>query len=826
MALQTNPQLELAYEYVCYTNKNIFLTGKAGTGKTTFLHRVKEEVIKRMAVVAPTGVAAINAGGMTIHSLFQLPFGPYLPGNVREAARQRRFSREKRQLLSSLDLLVIDEISMVRADVLDAIDDVLRRYKNPIRPFGGVQLLMIGDLHQLPPVVKDEEWYLLREHYDTPYFFGSRALQQTRPVVVELKHIFRQSDTSFIGLLNRVRDNALDDEVLTTLNSRYDPTFEPGETDGYITLTTHNASAQAINGQKLEALPGKVATFKAEISGDFPAHAYPTDELLEVKTGAQVMFVKNDPSPEKRYYNGKIGKITRIEDGEIMVQCPGDPAPIGVSAVDWSNMKYSVDEESKEVTEAIIGTFTQVPLRLAWAITIHKSQGLTFERVILDAQAAFAHGQVYVALSRCKSFEGIVLSSQIAYSSVRTDSVVKNYSEAAEKNAPDEADLQRSKLAYQQTLLLELFGFDPLKRRFEKLNRVLLEHESSFQPGAYKPFKLLTVQAEAELLPVAEKFQRQLRGLCAGGALPEENEALQERVRKGCAWFARQLDTVLQPAVEQLSLVTDNREVRRNAQEALDNLKKELFVKKACFAAAAEGFATNRYLKVKAKAELDFQTAQSASAARGDYAPPPKDAAHPELYQQLRHWRERVARKKGVDAYTILPARSLFELAERLPLSKAGLKEISGIGKGRIRNYGADLIRIIERYCRNHDLSSPLEEELKEKKAPKPDTKMQSFVFFRSGKTIEEIAELRGLQPSTIEGHLAHFIGAGELDILELLPEPDVRKIEAFLDENPEAKLSEIKEFFADDFSYGQLKMVLEHRNSQVEEEASKEEGG
>ena len=300
MALQTNPQLELAYEYVCYTNKNIFLTGKAGTGKTTFLHRVKEEVVKRMAVVAPTGVAAINARGMTIHSLFQLPFGPYLPGNAREAARQRRFSREKRELISTLDLLIIDEISMVRADVLDAIDDVLRRLKNPIRPFGGVQLLMIGDLHQLPPVVKDEEWYLLRDHYDTPYFFGSRALQQTRPVVVELKHIFRQSDTTFIDLLNRVRDNALDDEVLATLNSRYDPAFEPNETDGYITLTTHNASAQAINAEKLEALAGRVSTFEAEVSGDFPAHAYPTDEQLEVKTGAQVMFVKNDPSPEKQ----------------------------------------------------------------------------------------------------------------------------------------------------------------------------------------------------------------------------------------------------------------------------------------------------------------------------------------------------------------------------------------------------------------------------------------------------------------------------------------------------------------------------------------------
>ena len=320
MSFQSNPQLELAFDYVRNTHKNIFLTGKAGTGKTTFLHQIKQEATKRMVVVAPTGVAAINAGGMTIHSFFQLPFGPYLPGSVQDPSRQRRFSGEKIRLIQSIDLLVIDEISMVRADVLDGIDDVLRRYRDRSKPFGGVQLLMIGDLHQLPPVVKDEEWNLLREHYQTAYFFGSHALRGTDPISIELKHIYRQSDTTFIDLLNKVRDNKIDEAVLATLNSRYVAHFQPTEEEPYITLTAHNASAQSINGEKLAEIRQPRQTFKAAVQGDFPNYAFPADEIFECKKDAQVMFVKNDLAREKRFYNGKIGKITGFREGVIIVQ--------------------------------------------------------------------------------------------------------------------------------------------------------------------------------------------------------------------------------------------------------------------------------------------------------------------------------------------------------------------------------------------------------------------------------------------------------------------------------------------------------------------------
>ncbi|MBC7778336.1 MAG: AAA family ATPase, partial [Phycisphaerae bacterium] len=532
MSFQTNPQLELAFDYVRNTHKNIFLTGKAGTGKTTFLHKIKQETPKRLVIVAPTGVAAINAGGMTIHSFFQLPFGPYLPGAAKDPARQRRFSGEKIRLIQSLDLLVIDEISMVRSDVLDAIDDVLRKYRDRYKPFGGVQLLMIGDLHQLPPIVKDEEWYLLRDHYETMYFFGSQALRKSDPVSIELKHIYRQSDSTFIDLLNKVRNNHIDDSVLATLNSRFVANFQPTEEQPYITLTAHNASAQEINSEKLAAIAQPQQTFKAVIEGDFPAFAYPADEMFECKKDAQVMFVKNDMNREKRFYNGKIGKITGFRKDTIYVRCPGEKEDIEVEAVEWTNVKYTLNEQTKEVEEQLLGTFTQYPLKLAWAITIHKSQGLTFDRAIIDAQAAFAHGQVYVALSRCKSFEGIVLRSKIVPSSVKTDSVVKNYTEEADKNAPDEAHLSRSKADYQQSLVQDLFDFNRLRQQFTKMIRVFLEHENTLHQATGQQLKALETQALEQVVAIAERFKPQIWQYVAEADLPEENANLQARLQK------------------------------------------------------------------------------------------------------------------------------------------------------------------------------------------------------------------------------------------------------------------------------------------------------
>ena len=403
-----------------------------------------------MVVVAPTGVAAINAKGVTIHSFFQMSFGPHVPYDPEKNKTFnpedfRRFSREKVNIIKSLDLLVIDEISMVRADLLDGIDEVLRRYKNRYKPFGGVQLLMIGDLQQLSPVVKEEDWNILRQYYDTCYFFSSHALRKSSFIGIELKHIFRQTDLNFINLLNKVRLNQMDTETLQELNKRYIPNFHPDETEGYVTLTTHNYQSKNINDEKLKEIKTKSVIALAEVNGEFPDYSYPTDPELELKVGAQVMFIKNDLSGDKLFYNGKIGKITNITGIAIEVYCKGDDNPINVEKQEWQNSRYTLNEVTQEIEEEVIGTFVQYPLKLAWAITIHKSQGLTFEKAIIDARESFAHGQVYVALSRCKTIEGMVLSTRIGDFSVKSDSTVVSFTDHVEKNQPGPAELERSR---------------------------------------------------------------------------------------------------------------------------------------------------------------------------------------------------------------------------------------------------------------------------------------------------------------------------------------------------------------------------------------------
>ena len=809
MTILTNPQLDLAFDYVRNTDKNIYLTGKAGTGKTTFLQRIKQEGFKRMVVTAPTGVAAINAGGMTLHSMFQLPFGLHLPGVTREESKQRRFSAQKISLIKSIDLLVIDEISMVRADLLDAVDEVLRRYRDYSKPFGGVQLLMIGDLHQLPPVVKQEEWEMLRQHYQSAYFFSSLALQKSGPVTIELRHIYRQSDQTFIDLLNKVRDNKLDDSVLQKLNSRFIPNFQPAETDDYITLTATNAAAHDLNATKLASIADTVHVFKAKIEGEFPPISYPTEEVLEFKTGAQVMFVKNDIGFEKRYFNGKIGRITRIHDGEIYVRCKDEPSDIVVSAVDWQNIRYSLDDKSKEVKEDLLGTFTQYPLKLAWAITIHKSQGLTFERAIIDAQAAFAHGQVYVALSRCKRFEGIVLRSKIAFHSVKTDSVVKDYTEESDRNAPDEAHLQQSKREYQQALLFELFGFKVMKRSFEQLNRQFLEHSGTLSGEGIAHFRALAAKTEAEVFTMADKFLPQLRYYFAEQALPEAHEVLRQRLQKAGDYFCEKLMTNVLPEAKNIHLITDNKAVKKTVMELLDGLQKEVFVKNACFELCKMAFTTHGYIRAKTNAELDFLKAKSAAPPVAAMPAAPRNTPHPELYSRLAQWRKETAEEYSFELYEVLPTKVLLELVTFLPTDSASLKQIKGIGESKTKRFGSAITGIIEAYCSAKNIPVNLMAAASPPPPPKSETKVVSFEMFKSGKTIDEIAAERGFVAGTIEGHLAHFVGTGELDIHQLLEAAQVSEISQFLTETKATGTVEAKAHFGEKYSYAQLRMVM-----------------
>ncbi|MEM9884657.1 MAG: helix-turn-helix domain-containing protein [Bacteroidota bacterium] len=805
MVQSTNKQIELAYDYVQYTNRNIFLTGKAGTGKTTFLRRIKEESIKRTVVVAPTGVAAINAGGMTIHSFFQLSFGLFLPNKQNEAEKQRKFSRKKIDLIKSLDLLIIDEISMVRADLLDAVDEVLRRLRRSKVPFGGVQLLMIGDLHQLPPVVKPNEWNLMREHYSTPYFFGSLALKATQPISIKLTHIYRQSDPTFIELLNKVRNNQLDQAVLEQLNSRYIPNFVAPADKAYIILTSHNRAAQDINQEKLAEIDRPIWKYEAEVEGNFAEKNYPTEEVLELRKGAQVMFVKNDLSFKKRYYNGKIGQITQLEKDRIYVQCPDDEEEIQVNTEEWTNVKYTLDASTKEVQEEIVGLFRQYPLKLAWAITIHKSQGLTFERAIIDAQAAFAHGQVYVALSRCKSFEGIVLRTKIEFSSVRTDSAVKNYSKSNDQNAPTEQDLKTSKKQYQEKLMLELFDFKAARFAMDDLLRQYKEHERSLTTNALNQVLTLRERSSGSVFGIAQKFEPQLQKYFKQNDLPEENEVLQDRLKKGSVYFLEQLEQVILPELRKIPILTDNQSIQKRVKEIMERLEKRLFIKISCFQALKEkGFDAQNYIKIKTNADLNFVDFQRKLAAKDKMKLVPAGTLNPELYAQLLHWRSEVAEERDVREYEILPTKTLLELVEKLPTEQKTLKKIKGIGYVKIKQYGADLIKMIDEHCLEKGIQSNLMTS-----TPKKDTKKISFELFESGKDIAAIAKERGLVEGTIEGHLAHFIKSGELEVTRIVEQWKVEEIESYFNSHEHGSLSEVREFFKEKYSYGELRMVL-----------------
>ena len=814
--MQKNEQLELAYNFVQFTDKNIFLTGKAGTGKTTFLHNLKKSSLKRMAIVAPTGVAAINAGGVTIHSFFQLPFGPYLASGLglasteASAQRNRKFNKEKINLIQSLDLLVIDEISMVRADLLDGIDEVLRRYKDHHKPFGGVQLLMIGDLHQLSPVVRDDDWKILRDYYPNLYFFSSRALQKALPVCIELKHIYRQSDTYFIDLLNAVRENRINPEVLSNLNQRYIPNFEPGEEEGYITLTTHNNTAQEINDKKLIDLASPKRLFKAKIVNEFPEYSYPTVADLELKVGAQVMFVKNDPSRDKLFYNGKIGKVTKIDDEKIFVKCPGDDWPIEVSPAEWENLKYELNTESKEVEEKVIGSFIQYPLKLAWAITIHKSQGLTFEKAIIDASASFAHGQVYVALSRCKSFEGMVLRSPIALNSVKTDGTVYAYTKKADEEAPDETRLIESKVSFQQSLLHELFDFKSIKSRFFYCKKQVEEHDSIIVNSVNETLEKIKEFTDTHIYSVGETFTRQLHSLLAENNLPEENQQLQERVKKACAYFTSKIEEGLYLPVKEINVETDNKSVRKSIHEALDNLKKEIFIKLAAFKECGNGFETISYLKIKANSEIDYNLANSKAET---IARPATSSTiqNYDLYTQLRKWRDELAEQNNVAVYMVLPTKVIMEIVSKLPSNSAELESVKGMGKQKVKQFGQQILSMVSSYCEENSIKRPSFQLALPKEKEKIDTKKLSFDLLKEGKTIDEISLERGFAIGTIEGHLTHYIGTGELELFKIVPKEKAAKIIDFITEQKPMSATETKVAMGDDVSYGEIRMVMKY---------------
>jgi hypothetical protein len=811
-----NPELRLAEEFVQHTDCHIFLTGRAGTGKTTFLHAIQEKTPKRTVVTAPTGVAAINAGGVTLHSFFQLPFGPFLPGDESHL-RQHRMRREKQNIIRSLDLLVIDEISMVRADLLDGVDSVLRRYRRSEQPFGGVQVLMIGDLHQLPPVVKPAEWQLLEEFYESPYFFSSRALARAEMVPIELQHVYRQSDRDFIQLLNRVRENDLDDATLRRINTRHIPDFSSRNAEGCITLCTHNHSADAINRSRMEDLPGGSRRFHAEQAGDFPEHAHPAAADLELKPGAQVMFVRNDMSPGKNYFNGKIGKITAMPGDAIEVRCPGDADAIRVEQTTWENIEYTVDPKTAEISRKVVGTFSQYPLKLAWAITIHKSQGLTFDHAVIDAQAAFAHGQVYVALSRCRTFDGMVLSAPLTPHAVKTDPVVQRFAADTAGRQPSRETLAAAGSRYQQRLLLECFDFGRLCWLLGRLAGLLRGNAQWIQVAGGDHWDDVRQQATAEICDVGEKFKRQLTGMFPASGLPARDPAVLNRLSKASAYFEDHFTAILTPCLGRFAIETDNKEIRRKINDAVKMLKEETAVKLAAVRSCREGFSPERYLRALSAAAL--QTVSAATKAPA-VVYTEADVGHPELFESLRQWRKQKAAEENVAHFQVLHQKTLVQIAVHLPDTLPDLKKIKGIGPRLAEKYGDEITAMVADYRRKHGIETvelpdpPAADPPKPPKAKRPkseDTRQISLQMFQSGLTIPQIAAQRGMATATIEGHLAHWIARGELEIGRLVTDARRQAIEPTIARMRGHSLKKMKEALGGDCSYADIRLVLAH---------------
>lgn len=769
--IMSNTEMALARQIINNTHTHLFLTGKAGTGKTTFLRRLREESHKRMVVLAPTGIAAINAGGMTIHSFLQIPPGPYIPGSPLSRDRFRMAERKKR-LIRSLDLVVIDEISMVRADLLDNIDAVLRLYRNSSQPFGGVQLLMIGDLQQLPPVIRDEEMSLLAPYYSTPFFFAAHALRHTDFVTIELKTVYRQSDPEFLALLNAVRTNRADAEVLRRLNNRYLPNFEPRREEGYVRLVTHNYQADRINDRELDALPSQMFTYTADVRDNFPEMLYPAAEHLQLKVGAQVMFIKNDSSGQQRYYNGLLGEVMMLTKGSIEVRIQETGEHIEVNREQWTNTRYALNENTKEIEEIVEGTFEQYPLRTAWAITIHKSQGLTFERAIIDAGGSFAHGQTYVALSRCKTLEGMVLSATLSPHSIIQDGTVLSFTETMDRQAPTPESVSQMERAFYLHLIDELFGFTPLAHAFDAFVRLLDEHYYKQQPATLADAKQHRAVFSEKVENIAQRFRSQYEPLTLTSPDYLTDPLLNERIMKGAAYFVEQVAPIAKWLLH-VSLSSNNKVISKRTTLIVDELKEQFRLLLTPLRYVAEkGFDRDEYQRVRALTALG-------------------------------------------------EAEKIKEKATRSTQKRASNKEV--MPEALDTPKGKSDLSAIEEATGLSALEAPTQKKgkaAKEPKAPKTPTAEISFQLYQAGKLPDEIAAERKLAVSTIYGHLARYVNEGKIPLTDLVPAHHVARILGYLSENPNAlTLTEIRNAVGDDLDFGEVRAVWDHFRSTRKEE-------
>jgi ribonuclease D len=687
---------------------------------------------------------------------------------------------------------------MVRADLLDGIDQVMRRYKNRNKVFGGAQILMIGDLQQLAPVVRPNEWSLLQSHYNTIYFFSSKAYQEANVVSIELKHIYRQKNEDFIKILNEIRTDTLSDMSAKILNKNYNPSFSPTKEEGYITLTTHNNRANLINESELNKLKIKSSFFKAEISGKFSENAYPNAERLELKVGAQVMFIKNDSSTDKRYYNGKIGIITAISKESVTVKCANEIDEIVTEKETWSNINYSINEETKAIKEEMIGAFSQIPLRLAWAITIHKSQGLTFEKAIIDAEASFAHGQTYVALSRCTSLEGLVLKTPITSSAIINDSTVSVFNESVEENHPDESVLNESEKHFQLNLISEILDYQPLLYPITRLIDVFYNNRTSIKGDVIDHLQTVKDDGIVALMKISNGFKNQLNTLSEDNVLPENSSQIQERFIKAITYFLNTTKNSIQKPLDTITFSTDNKAVKKDFSKQFDSLQEKLEEKLFALQKMTKGFKVQEYLQVRANAVL-----QKTEPIKKKKVASKRD---PILALKLRELRDGIAKSLEIAHFQIFTQETLYALCDDLPRTEKELLKVVGMGKTRVSKYGEEILEAIEVYCKENGINR-LNQQKKEDKKP---TKQISFELFKAGLSIKEISKERSLTPGTIENHLANYISSGDIDVLELIPLKRYKNIRNQVETAGEVKgLTALKEKVDGSITYMELKMVL-----------------
>jgi AraC-like DNA-binding protein len=753
---------EFAEQFINYTNQSVFLTGKAGTGKTTFLKNIVASTHKQTAIVAPTGIAALNAGGVTIHSFFQLPFAGFIPdfsneiitdGSIKletktTLMRHFRHNKSRQQLIRSLELLIIDEVSMLRADLLDAIDWVLKNIRKINEPFGGVQVLFIGDLHQLPPIVKNEEWKYLSRYYAGVYFFNAQVIKDQAPIYVELTKIYRQQDDVFISTLNKLRNNQLDAESLAVVNQKVVSNFNHDNNQGYITLTTHNNKADVINQRELGKLKDKAFVFAAEITGDFPPHINPIESSLQLKVGAQVMFVKNDTSFDKQFYNGKMARVIELNNLEVVVECLEDKKRIEVAKHEWENIRYATDTNAGEIKEEIIGTFVQFPLKLAWAITVHKSQGLTFDKAILDVQDVFAPGQAYVALSRLRSLEGLIMLSPMRITGISTDNSIIQYSDGALSPQQLAAILPKAIKNNLYAQLIKTYDWIEMAAQWASFEKSCQAHSKSSIKGELTPWIKAQNFSIQNVLDPARKFKNQLDALfLAPNYSPEK---VLERVQASVNYFFPIFDTVYQSLIKKIieigrvkknkALLEELQELEEALLETILNLKKTAIVvehiafgkkidKETCFGEEIKNYKIARIAKVKHSLinsnELFMATNQ--------------DDQHDSLF-----FNSSTSKKKNAP---------------------------------------------------------------KEKKKPTSEITLE---YFESGLSVGDIALKRQLTTNTIYGHLADLVKNEKITIEQLLDEETLEFLHRTFGKQS-LTLTEMKEMVNDDVTYDVLRLYRSH---------------